>query len=519
MGLLVARVYLWLGDPQMQLWTEQPKILAVDHPQEIWPNTDPNVTVTVTHNGNPLDNALVCLCEPHHIYKRALTNAAGQASFSIPSCGSGDEEGTMSVTVTKHNFRPYEGDILTHCPNDGCPFLFTWNRESSIEENNLLPLSELPENESKDISDYYQLQQLFEPEDGKYKIELREFEQEHSWLDQIQLVAVDHPPEVKIAVSTSGKILGYRKLVEPIAALDSSGGEFSKLISADDGLVFRGRDGDELTVNFGQVKGIKKVNLVIRGTVAKSQSKRLPKPEPVLVCDAGFKSGKEIGISYRQNRYVEMVELPGNLSPEREIKIRLLWQIPYDLDFIGLIRAEDLPLNIQVCPLDKAFHSANGPVLRSLFQKDQMYGELVPGQKISLVFSAPKQVSDYERDFVLVTTGHYVKIEKSTSAPQDPALGSQPPTTFSLGQSYPNPFNAETIIKYGLPEDSYVTLRIFNILGQEVRALINEEQKAGYKSVSWDGKDENDSQVSSGIYFYRLKAWNFCQVRKMVLLR
>ncbi|ODS39475.1 MAG: hypothetical protein A7315_10990 [Candidatus Altiarchaeales archaeon WOR_SM1_79] len=114
----------------------------------------------------------------------------------------------------------------------GCPYVFTRNGGESIEENNLLPLAELPESEGKDISDYYQIQKPFVPQDGKYKLEVREFENEHSWFDQLQLIAVDHPQEVKIAVSTSGKILSYKKLVKPIAAVDSLGRDFLKFIGS-----------------------------------------------------------------------------------------------------------------------------------------------------------------------------------------------------------------------------------------------------------------------------------------------
>ncbi|OGC85307.1 MAG: hypothetical protein A2W07_07915 [candidate division Zixibacteria bacterium RBG_16_43_9] len=93
------------------------------------------------------------------------------------------------------------------------------------------------------------------------------------------------------------------------------------------------------------------------------------------------------------------------------------------------------------------------------------------------------------------------------------------PKSFALLPNRPNPFNPETYIEYTLPADCQVTLAIYNILGQKVRTLINEHQSAGIKSVRWDGKDDSGNQVSAGVYFYSIKADNFTQTKKMVLLK
>jgi len=99
------------------------------------------------------------------------------------------------------------------------------------------------------------------------------------------------------------------------------------------------------------------------------------------------------------------------------------------------------------------------------------------------------------------------------------------PQSVSLAQNYPNPFNAETIINYQLSitNPSPTTLKIYNILGQEVRTLVDKEQISGYYSVVWEGRDKEGRPVASGVYFYRLKVvGDRCKViktRKMLLLR
>jgi hypothetical protein len=95
----------------------------------------------------------------------------------------------------------------------------------------------------------------------------------------------------------------------------------------------------------------------------------------------------------------------------------------------------------------------------------------------------------------------------------------QLPKEFALSQNYPNPFNPGTTITYDLPSDTHVSLKFFNILGQEVGILVNEEQKAGYKSVQWDGRDANNVPVASGMYLYKIHAGQFTSVKKMLLLK
>ncbi|MFN0158127.1 MAG: S8 family serine peptidase [Bacteroidota bacterium] len=98
------------------------------------------------------------------------------------------------------------------------------------------------------------------------------------------------------------------------------------------------------------------------------------------------------------------------------------------------------------------------------------------------------------------------------------------PEAFELVQNYPNPFNPTTRIEFGLPEAAEVTLRVFDLLGREVRLLAEGNQNAGYFSAEWDGRNMNGSPVSSGMYFYRLEARSvsgqvFTSLRKMMLMK
>ena len=93
------------------------------------------------------------------------------------------------------------------------------------------------------------------------------------------------------------------------------------------------------------------------------------------------------------------------------------------------------------------------------------------------------------------------------------------PAEFALHQNYPNPFNPVTQIKYDLAEDGLVTINIFDVLGRNIRTLLNVNQSAGYHSIRWDATNDYGEAVSAGMYFYLIQAGEFKQTRKMVLLK
>ena len=95
----------------------------------------------------------------------------------------------------------------------------------------------------------------------------------------------------------------------------------------------------------------------------------------------------------------------------------------------------------------------------------------------------------------------------------------QLPHAFYLYNNYPNPFNPVTTLRYGLPENGLVNITIYDMLGREVKTLINQTQDAGYKSVIWDATNDYGKTVSAGIYLYQIQAGEYISTKKMVLLK
>jgi hypothetical protein len=93
------------------------------------------------------------------------------------------------------------------------------------------------------------------------------------------------------------------------------------------------------------------------------------------------------------------------------------------------------------------------------------------------------------------------------------------PKILVLYPNYPNPFNPVTTLSYDLPHNSFVNITIYDVLGREVRTLVNQTQEAGFKSVIWDASNNYGKPVSAGVYLYQIKAGEFVQTKKMVLLK
>ena len=142
---------------------------------------------------------------------------------------------------------------------------------------------------------------------------------------------------------------------------------------------------------------------------------------------------------------------------------------------------------------------------------DDMTTEAVDGalQDEALVF----RYNDYESNPVGITFSGNMELSKVD------LVFRNIPETFTLHQNFPNPFNPITTLRYDLPEQAFVTLTVFDMLGKEITQLVNTTQLHGFKSVQWDAKDSMGRPVSAGVYLYQIQAGEFVQTRKMVLLK
>tara|TARA_B100000674_G_C37048116_1_gene561650 strand:- start:183 stop:497 length:315 start_codon:yes stop_codon:yes gene_type:complete len=93
------------------------------------------------------------------------------------------------------------------------------------------------------------------------------------------------------------------------------------------------------------------------------------------------------------------------------------------------------------------------------------------------------------------------------------------PSNFKLFSAYPNPFNPVTTLRYDLPEDEFVNITIYDMLGNIINQLVNEDQNSGYKSIQWNATNNQGQSVSAGVYIYSIEAGDFRQTKKIILLK
>jgi hypothetical protein len=161
------------------------------------------------------------------------------------------------------------------------------------------------------------------------------------------------------------------------------------------------------------------------------------------------------------------------------------------IDYLNLAIQVPDSYTTQDLELVSAAHSRQGSVASALTNADGSYATLVPGESIRLQFSAPPLDPALTRSFILVSRGHYEHIKDASAI--------EKPKTFLLGQNYPNPFNPTTTMDYQLAAPGYVSVVVYNTLGQEVARLVQAQQDAGYYSTAW-----NAGNSPSGMYYVRM---------------
>ena len=219
--------------------------------------------------------------------------------------------------------------------------------------------------------------------------------------------------------------------------------------------------------------------------------------------DAEFYPGQtlEIGVLINQCSNLLSFELEIEYDGSIMSFAQSVWESPYN-DFSIEENNEDGLLRI-------AGSSGNGSENGSLVKLNFTVAEDFDGEEIEVTVSKYRLNENVEGVNVVGV------FTKSAMGIQSDLI----PGQYSLHQNYPNPFNPVTTLRYDLPEQANVNITIYDILGREVKTLINQTQDAGFKSVIWDPTNDYGKPVSAGVYLYKIRAGKFVQTRKMVLLK
>lgn len=146
--------------------------------------------------------------------------------------------------------------------------------------------------------------------------------------------------------------------------------------------------------------------------------------------------------------------------------------------------------------------------------------------KINNALIPPSENGRYDFNDKVIAGGrlYYYKLEEvgmdGVKTLHGPVTAEAPlPKEFKLAQNYPNPFNPATSIRFDAPKAAFMTLEVYNVLGQKVRTLLQQQVEPGYHVVLWDGNNDQGMRVSSGVYYYRISSAEFNDIKKMALLK
>lgn len=303
-------------------------------------------------------------------------------------------------------------------PPDGgsCPFVDVWNGSQYALDNNVLEASEYAP--GGDVTDYYLLQQaLAQGQGGEYSLLLSEFEREHDFFDQVQLLAIDHSRNGNVGVSPSGEILTYTHPHLPVSAISNEHKNVKDLISGRDGRYYQGYNGSYITLNFGDELNVTQgAKLVIRSDMIIIKC-----PVYIQVINAAGEWQTVAAIYVRKNWSTDIIDMSKYLPDGRgNLKVRLLFTSNDKINFVGLDTGPQLPFNVTQSKLVSAAKdlmqvsgrtiNGQGATYSDLLSSDNVEIELTPGHSIQVNFTFPTlRPAGKVRSFVFVITGHYTE--------------------------------------------------------------------------------------------------------------
>ncbi len=407
-----------------------------------------------------------------------------------------------------------------------CPVLFSFDGHNFVQDNPLLTACE-NSNYVNTVTDYYLVMTPVFADNGRVKFQIREMEDEITYLEEVSLITVDHSSDTRVACAVDGSIYAYRDVREPLTAVDHRGTNCLEAVRTRDDnlylcnesgymiLTFPGCNGKEIGYNLST--GLKPLcpepidSFILPKSVPIIDDNRQAASVKVEFLD---ESGNWSGFSEIPSRdkitYQFVTGEPGVNVNTGVVTMRISWEGSYATDVINqFIVANEIP---EIKNWAVSDYRLNNPVSAA---KGYIAGQtltLTKGETFEFSFNCGLPADNNNtRDYIIRAVGRY--------QPDYSVYSHLVPGGFQLYDNYPNPFNPTTTISYDLPEATHVKLEIFNLLGQHITTLVDEIQSPGHRQVEWNSTDRQGQTVASGIYLYRFTAGNFMQSKKMLLLK
>lgn len=430
----------------------------------------------------------------------------------------------------------------------GCPFIYVQNDSGQfISDNNILHRSEFAENVGMDISDKYLLNVKPGVFDEKIKLNLFETTHDISSINSIKLLAVDHPAGTKIGVTENNDIVMYytddtespknasknhlEDITRYIQYTNGNGDRRDTTVGLEDDNVISDFEIPSLRSKLERSKN--KFRILGRGGLDSTalimrmgMNPDLDRP-PVIIPAPKDHAGS-ISISsdvnslttdFARREYPSDVIIPFGQNTSIE-KADIQWNRDYQLLYAAVVDVFYSGFDVTELPLTAALSSSNTDLISALQNVDGDYAVLDSSGIIMLEFNNAANNSGMIRDYIIQTDGQYSAPSanrlsanlrnNSTSKEKETTVG----LTNKLSANYPNPFNPVTKINYEIKREGFVSLKIYNVVGQLVKELVGEFRNAGSYIVEFNG-----SALASGTYYYRIESGDFVETKKMILIK
>ncbi len=446
-------------------------------------------------------------------------------------------------------FVPFNGIRPPVPPVSGCPVLFTKDTNGYKCENNILHYSSIEEYKGTDIEDKIVLvnKPFLDTINNSFSFAIDETLNDIDYFDRISLLCVDHPKDFILAVTKYNDIV----LIDPFGINSAEYAEknetdITSLIQFDSAFDKKVEGFEKEIINLryktiGRVSSKDKLIKELLKANSPSDKIRNITDSTALILDPADSDNHKITNNKRPSGYISITDTSGNkitedidfarrvlrsivtlpvLSGNNISRASLVFKDVFGLSYCASAELLYGGYNETKLDLFEAENSLTGNILKYLQKEDKAYAELDSSSFITLKFRNTKKEipKDWVRDYVMVIKGRTeitdLQNAFSEDSIDDTVQLKENPDRFELKQNFPNPFNPVTNLEFGIPDLGFVSLKIYDALGKEVTTLVNETLSPGKYKVEFNG-----SKLSSGVYYYKLKAGRFEVIRKMLLIK
>ncbi|MEZ5360603.1 MAG: T9SS type A sorting domain-containing protein [Candidatus Zixiibacteriota bacterium] len=406
-------------------------------------------------------------------------------------------------------------------PKVGCPILYIEENGEWKVVNNILAESEDPQRANEYVNEIYPLY-LSSQNNGEFHLRIaEETEDEITTLKSIRATVINYPNSENIIFTADNELYSLDTIeIKPTYATDALGNDITELLMAQDNRLFTDDNSGSVTIEYSfdlssELGAIHSTGGPGFPPANKNFLKPVIRPGDDPVCENSLfvmkKDGSWLSAGKAFPRYFDdqrPVELSDYIQDGRLV-IKIEYGNNIQLDYTPYRFYKSIEATPVYLRLESVRHNKCGDVTNVFSSSGSSDITLEEGQYIDVVFEGNNPTDGNRQLLLFASQGKYEKKHGFDAVSEKP----------EFGHNYPNPFNPTTTFSFSIPSTQWVKLEVFNILGQRVIVLQDNELSAGRYEIIWDSKDSRGDQVASGVYFARFTAGEYTASRKLEVLK